>query len=88
MRALGEFGLGDDLGVGDGHDAQAVGVGDVHVVAVGLDDVALVDADLLGVRAGVVLPLHCAGRSSGVGADSAASSVAAMSPSAITRPSP
>ena len=88
MRALRKLGLGDDLGVGDGNDAQAVGVGDVDVVAVGLDDVALVDADLLGVGAGVVLSFHCAGRTPMSGADSAASSVAAMSPSATTRPSP
>ena len=91
MAALGELRLGDDLGVGDRHDAQPVGVRDVHVGAVGLDDVALVDADLLGVGPRVVLSLDgaCAGAST-LGALSAAtaSSVAAMSPSITTRPSP
>ena len=52
VAALGQFGLVDDVGVVDRHDAQPVVVGDVHVLAVGLDDVTLVDADLLGVRLG------------------------------------
>ncbi len=53
VRAAGELGRRDDLGVGDRHDAQAVLTGHVHVAAIRLDDVTLVDADLLGVGAGV-----------------------------------
>ena len=52
VAAVRELRLADDLRVGYPDDAQPVAVGDVHVLAVGLDDVALVDADLLGVRPG------------------------------------
>ncbi len=56
MRTLRKLGLRHDLGVGDRHDAEAVGVGDVDERSVGLDDVAFVDAHLLGVGPRVVDP--------------------------------
>ena len=66
MRTLRELRFGDDLGTVDGDDAKTIGVGDVDVVAVGLDDVALVDAHLLGVGAREVLARHRAGRDADV----------------------
>ena len=53
VRAAGELGRGDDVGVGDRDDAQPVLTSHVDVAAIGLDDVTLVDTDLLGVGAGV-----------------------------------
>ncbi len=65
------------------------GVATNTYVAVGLDDVTLVDADLLGVGARVVLSFDCLRRATDVrsGLRGIVGS-AAMSPSAITRPSP